>query len=102
MTAAQGALAEERARGEKSPTTAYYHSNAYVPEDLPECFERNSEGMLKNMAIHGAEVVKPWLFSGFASALVDHWHAPHLSPPPLNHAPLNAAQSWRCWRRSTA
>ena len=30
----------------------FYHNNAYKKEDLPECFERNSEGILKNMAIH--------------------------------------------------
>mmetsp|Transcript_27254 Transcript_27254/g.87531 ORF Transcript_27254/g.87531 Transcript_27254/m.87531 type:complete len:414 (+) Transcript_27254:39-1280(+) len=33
-------------------TTTYYHNNAYKPDELPECFERNAEGMLKNMAIH--------------------------------------------------
>merc|ERR1711988_1340518 len=33
-------------------TTTYYHNNAYKPDGLPECFERNAEGMLKNMAIH--------------------------------------------------
>jgi len=33
-------------------TTAFYHNNAYKPEELPECFERNAEGMLKNMAVH--------------------------------------------------
>lgn len=32
--------------------TAFYHNNAYQPEELAECFERNSEGMLKNMAVH--------------------------------------------------
>lgn len=30
----------------------FHHNNAYKEEDLPECFERNSEGILKNMAIH--------------------------------------------------
>jgi predicted dehydrogenase len=30
----------------------FIHNNAYKTEELPECFERNSEGMLKNMAIH--------------------------------------------------
>lgn len=33
-------------------STAFFHNNAYKPEELPECFERNSEGMLKNMAVH--------------------------------------------------
>ena len=28
------------------------HNNAYKEEELGECFERNAEGMLKNMAIH--------------------------------------------------
>lgn len=28
------------------------HHNAYKPEELGECFERNAEGLLKNMAIH--------------------------------------------------
>ena len=32
----------------------FYHNNNYddSPESLGECFERNAEGMLKNMAIH--------------------------------------------------
>jgi predicted dehydrogenase len=30
----------------------FLHNNAYSNDELPECFERNSEGMLKNMAIH--------------------------------------------------
>ena len=32
----------------------FYHNNNYEnsPESLGECFERNAEGMLKNMAIH--------------------------------------------------
>ena len=30
----------------------FLHNNAYSEHELPECFERNSEGMLKNMAIH--------------------------------------------------
>jgi len=33
-------------------TTTYVHNNAYTVDQLPECFERNAEGMLKNMAIH--------------------------------------------------
>jgi predicted dehydrogenase len=33
-------------------TTTFVHNNAYKKEELPECFERNAEGMLKNMAIH--------------------------------------------------
>jgi len=32
--------------------TTYIHNNAFAPEDLPECFCRNQEGMLKNMAVH--------------------------------------------------
>lgn len=30
----------------------FLHNNNYKPSELPECFERNAEGMLKNMAIH--------------------------------------------------
>lgn len=30
----------------------FVHNNNYATQDLPECFERNAEGMLKNMAIH--------------------------------------------------
>ena len=44
------ALAAEK----KTPgaTTKFVHNNAYKEEELGECFERNAEGMLKNMAIH--------------------------------------------------
>jgi len=30
----------------------FQHNNSYKQSELPECFERNAEGMLKNMAIH--------------------------------------------------
>jgi len=30
----------------------FIHNNAYKTEELGECFERNAEGMLKNMAVH--------------------------------------------------
>jgi len=30
----------------------FVHNNAYTTDALGECFERNAEGMLKNMAIH--------------------------------------------------
>jgi predicted dehydrogenase len=33
-------------------TVTFVHNNDYSKDDLGECFERNSEGMLKNMAIH--------------------------------------------------
>ena len=33
-------------------STTFCANNAYKPEELDECFERNSEGMLKNMAVH--------------------------------------------------
>merc|ERR1711957_712681 len=33
------------------------HLNAYKTEELGECFERNAEGMLKNMAIHELAVL---------------------------------------------
>ena len=29
--------------------TTFVHNNAYKEDELPECFERNAEGMLKNM-----------------------------------------------------
>jgi predicted dehydrogenase len=30
----------------------FFHNNPYKPEELDECFSRNSEGMLKNMCVH--------------------------------------------------
>ena len=45
------ALAAESAAG-PGATTAFYHNNAYQKHELGECFERNAEGMLKNMAVH--------------------------------------------------
>jgi predicted dehydrogenase len=30
----------------------FCHNNSYTEEDLPEVFARNSEGMMKNMAVH--------------------------------------------------
>uniref|UniRef100_A0A6U6H1H6 Gfo/Idh/MocA-like oxidoreductase N-terminal domain-containing protein n=1 Tax=Odontella aurita TaxID=265563 RepID=A0A6U6H1H6_9STRA len=33
-------------------SVTFLHNNAYDEAGLPECFERNAEGMLKNMAIH--------------------------------------------------
>jgi predicted dehydrogenase len=44
-------LAATAEPGQKYDVT-FVHNNAYSKEELPECFERNSEGMLKNMAIH--------------------------------------------------
>lgn len=37
-----------------APTTnvTFLHNNNYDESDLNKCFERNSEGILKNMAIH--------------------------------------------------
>eukprot|EP01048_Picozoa_sp_COSAG05_P000984 COSAG05_NODE_31_length_28416_cov_170.150652_7_plen_83_part_00 len=32
--------------------TTFVHNNDYALEELDECFERNAEGMLKNMAVH--------------------------------------------------
>ena len=45
------ALAAEASAG-PGASTAFYHNNAYQKKELPECFERNAEGMLKNMAVH--------------------------------------------------
>jgi len=42
----------EAAKAAPGSTTTYVHNNAYKEEELGECFERNAEGMLKNMAIH--------------------------------------------------
>mmetsp|Transcript_11458 Transcript_11458/g.14932 ORF Transcript_11458/g.14932 Transcript_11458/m.14932 type:complete len:357 (-) Transcript_11458:319-1389(-) len=33
-------------------STTFIHNNAYTPEELPECFERNCEGMMKNFCVH--------------------------------------------------
>lgn len=33
-------------------STTFLHNNAYKRDELAECFERNAEGMLKNMAVH--------------------------------------------------
>jgi len=46
------ALAREQAASMPSSVTTFIHMNAYEPDQLDECFERNSEGMLKNMMIH--------------------------------------------------
>uniref|UniRef100_A0A7S1Y3R9 Gfo/Idh/MocA-like oxidoreductase N-terminal domain-containing protein n=1 Tax=Grammatophora oceanica TaxID=210454 RepID=A0A7S1Y3R9_9STRA len=37
---------------EESCNVTFLHNNSYKQEELPECFERCAEGMLKNMAIH--------------------------------------------------
>jgi predicted dehydrogenase len=46
-------FAQSHPGGEKCDVT-FLHNNNYknTPEELAECFERNAEGMLKNMAIH--------------------------------------------------
>jgi hypothetical protein len=45
-------LAREFEAKTPGASTTFVHNNAYKPEELDECFERNSEGMLKNMAVH--------------------------------------------------
>eukprot|EP00968_Pinguiococcus_pyrenoidosus_P009466 scaffold735_cov255-Pinguiococcus_pyrenoidosus.AAC.26 len=45
-------LAREFEAQTPGASTTFIHNNAYKEEELPECFERNSEGMLKNMAVH--------------------------------------------------
>jgi len=45
-------LAREFEAKTPGAVTTFVHNNAYKREELPECFERNSEGMLKNMAVH--------------------------------------------------
>ncbi|KAL9180267.1 hypothetical protein ACHAXT_008237 [Thalassiosira profunda] len=46
--------AREYAKTRPGTKVTFLHNNNYdeSPESLGECFERNSEGMLKNMAIH--------------------------------------------------
>merc|ERR1719238_1006998 len=44
--------AVEFERATAGASTTFIHNNAYKEEELGECFERNAEGMLKNMAIH--------------------------------------------------
>jgi len=48
VTKGREALAKVNSPGE----FILVHHNAYKPEELGECFERNAEGLLKNMAIH--------------------------------------------------
>ena len=36
----------------ENSTITFCHNNSYHKNELNECFSRNSEGMLKNMAIH--------------------------------------------------
>ena len=43
---------EAEAAAGAGASTKFVSLNAYKPEELAECFERNAEGMLKNMAIH--------------------------------------------------
>uniref|UniRef100_A0A7S2XX34 Gfo/Idh/MocA-like oxidoreductase N-terminal domain-containing protein n=1 Tax=Fibrocapsa japonica TaxID=94617 RepID=A0A7S2XX34_9STRA len=45
-------LAREFEAANEGASTTFIHNNAYKPEELAECFERNCEGMLKNMAVH--------------------------------------------------
>jgi len=45
-------LAREAEAANPGAVTTFIHNNAYKPEELSECFERNAEGMLKNMAVH--------------------------------------------------
>lgn len=42
----------EHAKAQTDTNVTFLHNNDYKKEELPECFERNAEGMLKNMAIH--------------------------------------------------
>lgn len=41
-----------REEAKKGGKVIFVHNNNYSKEQLGECFERNAEGMLKNMAIH--------------------------------------------------
>lgn len=44
--------AMELSKKTEGSLVTFCHNNSYKPEELDECFSRNSEGMLKNMAIH--------------------------------------------------
>ena len=39
----------EAHRSIEGASITFIHNNAYTPTELGECFERNSEGILKNM-----------------------------------------------------
>jgi len=41
-----------KAKTIKGSSISFVHNNSYKEKELAECFERNAEGMLKNMAIH--------------------------------------------------
>ena len=73
-------------------STTFCANNAYKPEELDECFERNSEGMLKNMAVHelGASS-SPGSGKGAARVHYTALGSNHRSPP-----------AQRFWSRSTA
>ena len=75
-----GYVAEARAAEAAHPaaTTTFIHNNAYAPEELDECFERNSEGMLKNMAVH--ELCLAVTYYGVTAANIASVRPPHLSP----------------------
>jgi len=45
-------LALEFQNATPGASTTFVHNNAYQEHELAECFERNAEGILKNMAIH--------------------------------------------------
>ena len=54
---------------QQNPHITFIHNNNYKDAELPECFERNSEGMLKNMAIH--ELALLVTFFGITVATID-------------------------------
>jgi len=41
-----------KAKTIKQSRVSFVHNNSYQENELTECFERNSEGLLKNMAVH--------------------------------------------------
>lgn len=41
-----------KAKTVKGSRVSFVHNNSYKEPELPECFSRNSEGMIKNMAVH--------------------------------------------------
>ena len=60
-------------------STTFVHLNAYKTEELGECFERNAEGMLKNMAIHELAVLATYYGEPRAQSQLQ---APRAEPVP--------------------
>ena len=53
--------ARDFAAGAVGSTLTFFHNNTFTQDGLGECFERNCEGMLRNMAIHELALVVTFL-----------------------------------------